>query len=528
MSTNESVEIVSTKPPEGNTAQPQLKRTLKTRHLNMIAIGGALGTGLFMASGATISTAGPGGALFAYSLIGFMVYFIMTSLGEMATYMPVSGSFETYASKFVDPAFGFAVGWNYWLSWAITLAVEVVAGALVMKFWFPNTPAAYWSALFLVVLFGLNFLSTRAYGESEFIFASIKVGMVLVFLFFGALLTLGIIGDTPSPGFANWTIGDAPFVGGLGSLISVAMIAGFSFQGTEMVGIAAGESENPQETVPKAIRSIFWRILIFYVGTMLVIGFLLPYTDPNLLKTDVENVSVSPFTLVLSRTGLNAAASLMNFVILTAVLSCGNSGLYASTRMLYAMAKSGKAPKIFAKVNRRGVPTNALFCTTSFGLFAFLTSFIGEGTAYTWLVNVSGLTGFIIWLGIAICHYRFRRAFIAQGKDLATLPFKASFFPYGVYFAIALCLIVTLGQDYEAVYCFLTNQPIDWGGAIATYIGIPIVLAFYFWFKHKYKTKLIPLKDIDLSVNEPDLMTDAAASISPDTTTEQNTEGTKQ
>lgn len=481
---------------ESENQQGELKRSLKTRHMNMIAIGGALGTGLFLASGASISTAGPGGALTAYAAIGIMVYFIMTSLGEMATYLPVSGSFGTYAARFVDPALGFAIGWNYWLNWAITLAVEIVAGALVMKFWFPDTPAIIWSALFIVILFVLNYLSTRAYGEGEYWFASIKVAMVVVFLTIGTLLIFGVIGDQ-SPGFSNWTIGDAPFVGGPGSIIGIFMIAAFSFQGTELVGIAAGESENPEKNVPRAIKNVFWRILLFYIGTMIVIGFLLPYTDGNLLKTDVQSVAVSPFTLVLDRAGFNAAASLMNFVILTSVLSCGNSGLYASTRMLYAMAKEGKAPTAFAKVNKRGVPINALLITTGFGLLAFLTSLIGEGTAYTWLLNLSGMTGFVVWVGIAICHYRFRRAFIAQGKDLSTLKYRAELFPFGCFFALALCIIVMLGQNYGA---FMGNS-IDWNGAIATYIGIPIVLIFYFWYKIKHKTKLIPLKEIDLDTN---------------------------
>lgn len=487
-------------PPAADSVQTngKLKRSLKARHMNMIAIGGALGTGLFLASGASISTAGPGGALTAYALIGVMVYFIMTSLGEMATYLPVSGSFGTYATRFVDPALGFAIGWNYWLNWAITLAVEILAGSLVMKFWFPDTPASLWSAIFLVILFTLNYLSTRAYGESEYIFASIKVAMVIIFLIIGVLLILGVIGEG-SPGFTNWTAGDAPFVGGFPSIVGIFMIAAFSFQGTELVGIAAGESEDPRKNVPKAINNVFWRILLFYIGTMLVIGFLLPYTDPNLLKSGVENVAVSPFTLALHRTGLTAAASIMNFVLLTAVLSCGNSGLYASTRMLCALADEGKAPKAFARVNKRGVPVNALLATTAFGLLAFLTSLIGEGTAYTWLLNLSGMTGFVVWLGIAICHYRFRRAFIAQGKSLDELIYRASCFPFGVFLALLLCIVVMLGQNYGA----FTGNEVDWQGAIATYIGIPIIFIFYFWYKWKHHTKIIPLTEIDLS--KPDI-----------------------
>lgn len=471
-----------------------LRRSLKARHMNMIAIGGAIGTGLFVAGGETVSQAGPGGALVAYALIGIMVYFLMTGLGEMASYLPVSGSFETYANRYVDRSLGFALGWNYWFNWAITLAAELVAGALIMKYWFPDTPASVWSALFLVIIFVLNYLSTRSYGESEFIFASIKVITVLVFLFAGALLILGL-GPEPSPGFTNWTIGDAPFVGGFTSILGIFMVAGFSFQGTEMIGIAAGESEDPEKNVPRAVHSIFWRILIFYLGAFTVIGFLIPYTDPNLLNTAVENVSISPFTLVFERFGLGAAASVMNLVLLTAVLSAGNSGLYVSTRMLYAMAESGQAPKCFAKLNSRGVPSNALFATVVFGLAAFLTSLIGEGKAYDWLVNISGLAGFITWIGIAICHYRFRKAYLAQGKNLKDLPYKASLYPFGPILALIMCIIVTAGQNYSA----FTGAEIDWYGASVAYIGIPIFLIVFFWHKLKHKTHMIPLQEVDLS-----------------------------
>lgn len=472
---------------------PKLKRSLKARHMNMIALGGTIGTGLFVAGGETVSQAGPGGALVAYALIGIMVYFLMTGLGEMATYMPVSGSFGTYAARYVDEAFGFALGWNYWFNWAITLAAELVAGALIMKYWFPDIPAIVWSALFLGIIFLLNYLSTRSYGESEFIFAGIKVVTVMVFLFAGAMLILGVGGN--SPGFTNWTVGEAPFVGGWAAILGIFMIAGFSFQGTEMLGVAAGESENPEKNVPKAVHSIFWRILLFYLGAFIVIGFLIPYTDPNLLDSSVENISISPFTLVFDRFGLPAAAALMNAVILTAVLSAGNSGLYVSTRMLYALAEEGKAPKMFLQVNRRGVPTNALFATVVFGLAAFLTSLIGDGAAYNWLVNISGMAGFITWVGIAISQYRFRKAFQAQGRSLSELPYRAAFYPFGPLFALVVCLIVMAGQNYSA----FTGPTIDWYGASVAYIGIPVFLLVYIWYKVKHKTKVIPLQEVNLT-----------------------------
>lgn len=466
----------------------ELQRSLKGRHLNMIAIGGAIGTGLFVASGATISQAGPGGALAAYALIGIMVFLLMQSLGEMATYMPVAGSFEEYGTRFISPSFGFALGWNYWYNWAITVAAELAAASLVMRYWLPDVPGWIWSALFLTVLFLINALSAGAYGEGEFWFASIKVVTVIVFLVLGLAIIVGILHSggaihyDPSHPFANWTREDAPFVNGFYGMVGVFMIAGFSFQGTELVGVAAGEARDPETALPRAIRSIFWRILLFYIGAIAVIGFLIPYTTPELLNPN-EDISISPFTLVLKNAGVLVAASVMNAVILTSVLSAGNSGLYASTRMLYALAKSGKAPRIFARTTRRGVPMHALIATTLIGGACFLSSLIGDGAAYEWLVNASGLAGFITWMGIAWSHYRFRRAYLAQGRDVAELPFRASFYPAGPIIAMIMCAIVIVGQAHG----FLTGEDTNPMTLLSSFIGLPLFLAV--WLGHKLVTR---------------------------------------
>jgi lysine-specific permease len=471
--------------------QSSLNRGLKARHLTMISIGGSIGTGLFLASGASISEAGPGGALLAYGLIGLMVYFLMTSLGEMATYLPVSGSFSTYASRYVDPALGFAMGWNYWYNWAITLAFELSASAMLMKYWFPHSPAVLWSAIFLVIILGINLLSVKGYGESEFWFSLIKVVTVVVFLVIGIAMIFGIIGGH-SVGFKNFTIKDAPFHNGFLGVLSIFIVAGFSFQGTELVGVAAGETDNPEKNVPKAIRQVFWRILLFYVLAILVIGLLIPFTDSRLMHGDV---AVSPFTLVFEKLGVAFAASVMNAVILTSVLSAGNSGTYASTRMLYTLALDGKAPKFLAKVNKNGVPIYALIATVLVGSLACLSSFFGDGQVYTWLLNLSGLSGFIAWLGIAISHYRFRKAFVAQGKDLNELPYRAKLFPLGPILAFLACMFIVLAQNYQA----FTGKVIDWQGIIVSYIGIPVFLAVWLGYKFIKKTKVVPLNEVDLS-----------------------------
>jgi lysine-specific permease len=467
----------------------KLKRGLKSRHLTMISIGGAIGTGLFLGSGSAIHSAGPGGALFAYILIGAMVYFVMTSLGEMAAFMPTSGAFSTYGTKFIDPAFGFALGWTYWFSWAMTIAAELTAATLIMKFWFPNTPSILWSLSFLVLIFLLNYLSVKGYGEGEYWFSFIKVATIIIFLVVGVLMIFGIMGGE-AVGFKNFTAGKAPFPGGFLDVFGVFLTAGFAFQGTEIVGVAAGESEDPAKTVPKAVKSIFWRIFLFYVLAIFVVGLLIPYTNPNLQSADVM---VSPFTLVFKNAGFAFAASLMNAVILTAVLSAGNSSVYASTRMLYAMAKVGQAPRVFAKLNKRGVPVLAMIVTCMIGMLAFFASVFGDGSVYVWLMNSVGITGFIFWLGISVSHFRFRKAFVAQGHSLDKLPYHAKWYPFGPIFAIAIGLIVTLGQDFQA----FQGDHIDWGGAIAAYLGIPLFLCLWFGYKYIKKTKVVPLEECE-------------------------------
>ncbi|MCG7409059.1 amino acid permease [Paenibacillus sp. ACRRX] len=479
---------------QGN--QQQLKRHLKTRHLTMIALGGSIGTGLFLASGGAIAQAGPGGALLAYAAVGIMVYFLMTSLGELATYMPESGSFSTYATRFVDPALGFALGWNFWFNWAITIASELVAATLIIKYWFPSSNSFFWSVLFLGIIMFLNLLSVKGYGESEYWFAIIKITTVIIFLGVGILMIFGILGGEKVGfiGFDNFTIGDAPFHGGFFALLGVFMAAGYSFQGTELVGVAAGESDNPRESVPRAIRQIFWRILLFYILAIFVIAMLIPYTSPNLLKGDLTDISVSPFTLVFEKAGIIFAASVMNAVILTSVLSAGNSGMYASARILWVLAKEGKAPRFLGKLSKRGIPVNAILMTSAVGMIAFLASFFGDGVVYFWLLNASGMCGFIAWLGIAISHYRFRRAYVKQGRSLADLAYTARWFPFGPLFAFALCIVVIIGQSLPIV----TSGDYHWLDLLMPYIGLPLFLLVWLGYKLKHKTKIIPLEQCQL------------------------------
>ena len=469
-----------------------LHRKLKARHLSMIAIGGSIGTGLFVASGNAIFSAGPGGALLAYSIIGVMVYFLMTSLGEMSTLMPTTGTFCEYSERFVDPAFGFAMSYNYWFNWAITVAAELSAAAFIMKFWFPHTFLMMWSGIFFVLILGLNVFSVRFYGESEYWLSSIKVIAVIVFIILGVLLIIGVRGG-PALDFHNWTIGDAPFHGGWLAILGVFMVAGFSFQGTELIGVAAGEVKDPRKSIPKAIKQVFWRILLFYILAMAVISFIIPYTDPRLIHASTSNLAMSPFTIVFKEFGLPFAASIMNAIILVAVLSACNASLYSSTRTFWYMAKKGHAPQFFTKISSQGIPLRALFVTAIFGCLVFLSSLFGNGKIFIWLVNISSLSGFVAWLGIAISHYRFRKAYIAQDKSLRDLPYRAKLFPFGPLLAFVLCIIIIVGQEY-GMFVSGHFKLLDF---LSTYIGVIIFLLLWIGYKLIKKTKLVPLQDCD-------------------------------
>ncbi|PVZ97038.1 hypothetical protein BB558_007029 [Smittium angustum] len=474
----------------------KLKRSLAGRHMKMIAIGGTIGTGLFVASGQTLSNAGPGGSLASYVVSGLMVYFVMTSLSEMVTYMPVVGSFNSFADRFVDPAFGFALAWMYWFNWVVTTATDMVSAGIIMRFWFPKIGFAVWSLIFMVLIFGVNLMGAREYGEIEFWLALIKIFAVLVFIFTGILVISGAVGGTKY-GVSNWNYEGGPFINGFSGIVSVFVVAGFSFQGTEIVGTTSGESKNPTRDIPRAIKSIFWRILLFYILSIAVIGLVIKHDDPNLLGSNIDSVTKSPFVIVFEKAGIKVAGHIMNAVILSSVVSAGNSGLYLTTRTMYALAKEQKAWGFLQTVSVKGVPVYSLLFGSFFICIIFAFSFIGNQSLFSSLVNVSGLVGFIAWLGILFIHFRFRRAYIKQGYSLDDLPYKASLYPYGPAFSFFLLLFVTLGQGYPT----FSKGKFTVGDFFVYYAAILVTIVLFAVYKITKKTSLIKIDDIDLDTD---------------------------
>ena len=417
----------------GGAAHTGLERKMESRHLTMISLGGVIGTGLFVSSGYTIHQAGPLGAILAYAVGSVLVYCVMVSLGELSVAMPYAGSFHMYAKRFIGPGTAFVIAVLYWLNWAVALASEFTAAGLLMQRWFPDSPAWVWSAVFIAVVFALNILSVRLYGEAEFWFASIKVFAIVAFILIGLLAIFGAIpiaGYSHAPLFGNFTA-DGWFPNGFAPVFSTLLTVVFAFSGTEVVGVAAGETKDPSKAIPKAVHTTVLRLAIFFIGSIGVMAALIPWH-----KAGVET---SPFVLVFQSIGMPFAGDVMNFVVLTAVLSASNSGLYASTRMVWSMGHEGMIPRWFAKTTRHGVPLLALCAAMAGGLLALLSSVIAASTVYLVLVALSGLSAVVVWIAIAYCQIVFRKRWIASGHTAEELKYSTPGYPYTSWGAFILC-----------------------------------------------------------------------------------------
>lgn len=416
-----------------NTTDGQLKRTMKSRHLFMISLGGVIGTGLFLSSGYTINQAGPVGTLLAYLVGSVIVYLVMLCLGELTVKMPMTGSFHTYATKYIGPGTGFTMALLYWLTWTVALGSEFTAAGLIMQSWFPTTTVWAWSAFFIVFLFCLNAFSVRFFAETEFWFSSIKVIAIILFILIGGLAVFGIIpvdGYTEAPLFTNF-VKDGLFPNGFGAVFLTMLAVNFAFSGTELISVASGETAEPEKVIPKTIHTTVLRLIVFFIGSIFVISALIPWKEAG--------VKQSPFVTVFNNIGIPYAGTIMNFVVLTAILSCANSGLYAATRMLWSLSNEKMISKAFGKVNKNGIPMKALIVTTFGGVLSLISSVIPAQTVYIVLVSISGLAVVIVWMGIAASQFMFRRTYLKEGNNIKDLKFKTPLYPIVPIAAFVLC-----------------------------------------------------------------------------------------
>ncbi|KAL8730448.1 MAG: hypothetical protein Q9166_004086 [cf. Caloplaca sp. 2 TL-2023] len=497
--------------PEKGTAEAPLARKLKGRHLQMIAIGGSIGTGLFVGSGKALQQGGPASLLIAFSLIGGMLFTTVQALGEMAVLLPVAGSFSAYSTRFLDPAWGFAMGWNYAMQWLIVLPLEIVAAAITIKYWDSPISSAVWVAIFLALIISINLVGVQGYGEAEFVFSIIKVIAVIGFIILGIILNIGGGNNADYIGGRYWSNPGA-FNNGFKGLCSVFVIAAFAFAGTELVGLAAAETANPRKSLPTAVKQVFWRICLFYIVSLTLVGLLIPYTDRRLIGQSTSDAKASPFVIAIKNAGITGLDSVMNVVIMISVLSVGNSAVYGSSRTLAALAEQGQAPSWLGYIDRQGRPLKAIGVASAFGFLAFLAASNKQDDAFVWMQALSGLSSIFTWGSICLAHIRFRKAWRVQGHSLDELAFKSQAGVLGSWIGFIFNFLVLVAQFW--IGCSPVQprygEPIHGTSALVqnffqAYLAVPVVLLCYIVYKVTYRTPFMRCKEMDLSTGVREL-----------------------
>jgi len=479
---------------------PGLSRQMKNRHIAMISIGGVIGTGLFLGTSTALQNGGPIGLLLGYVAMGSIVYCVMISLGEMIAYLPIEGGHIKLAERFVNPAMSFTMGWNYWYSWMIALPAELSAAATLVHFWLGSRLDPLWIVICFLVVLGINLLGSGAYGEAEFIFASIKVITITGLIILGIVLDLGGGPNHDRIGFRYWK--QQPFVQFVGiegakgrflGWLAVLTTAAFSFNGTEIVAIAAGEAKNPRKNLPKAIKRVYIRILLFYIGGTCIIGLLVPPTDPGLAGGASGTAGASPFVIAITNAGIHGLPSVINAALITSAWSAASSDLYTSSRALYGLALSGNAPKIFLRTTKGGVPVYSILFNSVFAFLAFMSLSGGSATVFGYFMNLSSVAGLMTWFGIGVTYVRFHAGMKAQGFKRSDLPYSHRLQPFAGWYTVIGCFVVSFFAGFQF---FLKGQ---WStsGFITLYLSFILFPIWYIIGKIVYRAKVIPAKDMD-------------------------------
>ncbi|KAA8652410.1 hypothetical protein EYZ11_002858 [Aspergillus tanneri] len=488
-----------------------LHRALKARHITMIAIGGAIGTGLIIGTGKALARGGPASILISYSVVGFIVYLVMCALGEMAAWLPLPSGFTGYAVRFVDPALGFALGWTYWFKYIILTPSQLTAGALVIQYWIKpeRVNAGAWITIFLVLIVCINYFGVRFFGEFEFWLSSFKVIVILGLILVSFILMLGGGPDHDRKGFRYWKDPGAfntyidhenKAAGRFYAFWATMVSATFAYLGTELIGVTVGEAQNPRKTIPRAIKLTFYRIVVFYVISVLLVGTLVPFDHKELVFANKASSSAaaSPFVVAIKLSGIPALPDILNACILLFVFSAANSDLYIATRTIYGLAREGKAPSLLARTDSRGVPVFALILCSLIACLAFMNVSNDSKTVFGYFVDLVTIFGLLTWVSLLVTHIFFVRARKAQQVPESDLAYKAPFGVYGSYAALFFCIIICITKSYDV----FTYSP-DYGNFnyktfITAYLGIPLYLIFLLGYKYIMGTKGVNPHEADL------------------------------
>ncbi|KAF2686689.1 amino-acid permease inda1 [Lentithecium fluviatile CBS 122367] len=482
-----------------------VERGLKSRHIQFIALGGTIGTGLFLGIGTAFSNAGPVSVLLGYTVTGVAVFGMMQCLGEMATWLPLPGAIPQYSARYVDPALGFAVGWNNWYQCSITLCAEISAAAVLVSFWDTEEKISQgvWIAIIIVLILGLNIFAVSIYGEAEFCFAAVKILTILGLLLAAVVIWLGGAPDKDRRGFRYWKEGAMKEYVGTGDtgrftgLWSTLVNAAFSYGGVEMVAVAAGEAENPRKNIPKAVRRVFWRILFFYVLGSFMIGVCISSNDEALTKEGGHGAQKSPWVIACKNASIPVLPHIINAVILSSASSSGNAFLYTGSRYLFGIAQNGQAPRFLLKCSKKGVPIYCVLITASISLLTFMSISTGANNVFLWFQNLTTIAQCITWCTITLTYTRFRKALEAQGVERNTLVFQSKGQPYVAWAAFTYFGLIIFFNGFKV----FTQTP--WGNDQVTsfltaYIGVPIYFALFFFWKVFKKTSFVNPANADI------------------------------
>ncbi|GHH98599.1 amino acid permease [Neobacillus kokaensis] len=440
----------------------ELQRGLEERHITLMSLGAAIGVGLFLGSATAIKMAGPG-ILLGYAFSGLIMFFIMRALGEMAIQRPVAGSFSTYAREYLGPLAGYITGWNYWFLWVVTCMAEITAVGIYMEYWFPTVPRWIWALASLIIMASVNVIAVKVYGELEFWFALIKIVTIVAMIIVGAgMIFFGFGNGGIATGISNlWNHGGMFPHGIKGVLLSLQMVM-FAYLGIEMIGVTAGEVKNPEKSLSRAIDTVFWRILLFYVGALFVIMSIYPWEEIG--------TKGSPFVLTFEQIGIKGAAGIINFVVLTAALSSCNSGIFSTARMLFDLAAHGEAPKSFGKVTKTGVPGFAVLASAVALLIGVLLNYIVPAKVFTWVTSIATFGAIWTWGIILISQIRYRKSL--KPDEVKRMKYKMPFFPYTSYISLAfLAFVIVLMVFSEDTRIALIIGPLWLLLLVAFYYG---------------------------------------------------------
>ncbi|AEO66254.1 41ef1be3-32ee-40f7-a259-815a80bd5c52 [Thermothielavioides terrestris] len=467
-----------------------IKRGLKSRHLSMMALAGIIGPGLLVGAGGALSSGGPASLLIGFGVIGIVAFSIMQSLGELTTLYPTGGAFTSLSDRFVDKAFGAAVGWNYYIVWFCVLANEYNVISSILVFWSDKVPIWGYFLIFWFAFLGFQLLGIETFGEAEFWLALLKIIGLIAYFLFSIVYASGGVKGADAIGFRYWHTPGA-FTDGFKGVATVFVFCSTFYAGVESIAVAATETRNPRHAVPLAIRQVFIRIIVVYMGSAFFFGLTCPADAPGLVGGS-SKVLRSPMTIAIQNAGWEAGVHLVNAFIFITCLSAVNSSIYIGSRTLLFMGQDGMAPKFLGWTDSRGVPVPAIVLTNLCGALSMMNVSTGASKAYSYIVNLSGVSTFLVWGAISLTHIRFRSAWKAQGHSERDLPFVSLWYPWNAYFGLFANVFLALVQGWS------TFAPFDGGLFVDAYILLPLFGVIYVVYKFAFKTRLWRAHEIDL------------------------------